>query len=101
MAAAAILDLQLKMAQEHKNYHFIILVMPDLVEIDTLFTISAIWFRIYDLLCFFKMASAAILDFKVKGALHVEFYNSNVFLIPKLVEIDTQIVIFGHVVQEI
>ena len=47
------------------------------------------------------MASAAILDLKVKGALHVEFYNSNVFLIPKLVEIDTQIVIFGHVVQEI
>ena len=67
MAAAAILDLQLKMAQEHKNYHFIILVMPDLVEIDTLFTIFGHLVQDIRFIVFFQDGVGGHLGFKGQG----------------------------------
>ena len=63
--------------------------MPDIVEIDTLFSSFGCLVRDLDLTLIFKMAVAAILKFGVKMALNYKVYHPIVFLIPKLVGIDT------------
>lgn len=58
IVAAAILNLIVKMAQEHMNYPFIIFMMPDSLKIDT--SLSIFGYMV------FKMASAAISNVEVK-----------------------------------
>ena len=63
--------------------------MPDLEEIDTLFSSFGRLVQDIDRTLIFKMAAAAILDFEVKMAPIYKVCHPIVFLIPKLVGIET------------
>ena len=89
MAAAAILEFEVKMVYKHTNDHLIIFVMPDLGEIATSISSFGRLVQDTDLTLIFKMAAAAILDFEVKMALIYKVSYPIVFLTPKLVGIDT------------
>ena len=99
---AAILDLEVKMIPKRHNNHFNNeLVMPQLVENDTSFTLLA--HLVPDILhsMFSRWRTAAILDLEVKMTLKLYNNHFSGLVIPKLVENDTSFILVAHSVQEI
>ena len=101
MATAAILDLEVRMIPKLYSYHSSGFVMPEIVANDISFVCAAHLVPELLRVMFFKMATAAILDFEVRMIPKLYSYHSSGFVMPEIVANDISFVYVAHLVPEL